>query len=85
MLNAEPTADDGEIDANSASTTANSLKCDDCGRFFRNADAAQMHAEKSGHQNFSESTEKIKPLTGPDMHFFVSVIPMYRGGEEKET
>lgn len=44
--------------------TANSLKCDDCGKLLRNADAAQFHAHKTGHQNFSQSTEVIKPLTG---------------------
>ncbi|KAJ1554364.1 hypothetical protein HK405_005283, partial [Cladochytrium tenue] len=43
--------------------TAASLKCDDCGRLLRNPTAAEAHAIKTGHQNFSESTEAIKPLT----------------------
>ncbi|KAJ3120249.1 hypothetical protein HK100_012882 [Physocladia obscura] len=43
--------------------TAQSLKCDDCGRLLRDAAAAEFHAVKSGHQNFSESTQAIKPLT----------------------
>ncbi|ORZ37374.1 ubiquitin-related domain-containing protein [Catenaria anguillulae PL171] len=43
--------------------TANSLRCDDCGKIFRNIDYAQIHAHKSGHANFSESTEIVKPLT----------------------
>jgi len=42
---------------------ANSLVCDDCGKRFRNANGAQFHASKSGHENFSQSTEEIKPLT----------------------
>ncbi|RKO91676.1 hypothetical protein BDK51DRAFT_45441 [Blyttiomyces helicus] len=54
-------ADDGEITADQA--TAQSLKCDDCGRILRDASAAEMHAIKTSHQNFSESTEAIKPLT----------------------
>ncbi|KAJ3063631.1 hypothetical protein HDU98_000557 [Podochytrium sp. JEL0797] len=46
-----------------AEATAASLKCDDCGRLLRNSAAAEFHAVKSGHQNFSESTQVIKPLT----------------------
>jgi UBX domain-containing protein 1/4 len=42
---------------------ARSLKCDDCGKLFRSEAQAQFHAEKTEHQNFSESTEEIKPLT----------------------
>ncbi|KAI8820839.1 ubiquitin-related domain-containing protein [Fimicolochytrium jonesii] len=53
--------DEGIITAEQA--TAQSLKCDDCGRLLRDATAAEMHAIKSGHQNFSESTDAIKPLT----------------------
>lgn len=41
----------------------NSLQCDICGVKLRNAAAAQIHAEKTEHQAFSESEEKIKPLT----------------------
>lgn len=37
--------------------------CNDCGRKLRSAAQAEAHAEKSGHVNFSESTEEIKPLT----------------------
>ncbi|KAI9332245.1 ubiquitin-related domain-containing protein [Obelidium mucronatum] len=43
--------------------TAASLKCDDCGRLLRDAAAAEFHAIKTQHQNFSESTQVIKPLT----------------------
>lgn len=53
--------DEGIITAEQA--TAQSLKCDDCGRLLRDAAAAEFHAVKSGHTNFSESTEAIKPLT----------------------
>ncbi|KAF2742393.1 hypothetical protein M011DRAFT_453241 [Sporormia fimetaria CBS 119925] len=42
---------------------AKSLVCDDCGKKFKSMTAAEFHAEKSGHENFSESTEEIKPLT----------------------
>ncbi|KDN47326.1 hypothetical protein K437DRAFT_255865 [Tilletiaria anomala UBC 951] len=43
--------------------TANSIKCTECGKQFRNQAYAQFHAEKSGHTDFEESTEEIKPLT----------------------
>ena len=38
---------------------AKSLKCLDCGKLFKNADLANYHAEKSGHENFEESTEEV--------------------------
>lgn len=48
----------GEISAENA--TAQSLKCDECQKLFKNAAAAEFHAVKSGHQSFSESTGKLK-------------------------
>lgn len=42
---------------------AQSLLCEDCGKKFRSQAQAEFHASKSGHMNFSESTEEIKPLT----------------------
>jgi hypothetical protein len=38
---------------------AKSLKCVDCGKLFKNADLANYHAEKSGHENFEESVEEV--------------------------
>lgn len=53
---AEPPAlKDGEV--------ANSLVCDDCSKRFRSNAQAEFHAVKSGHQEFSQSTEEIAPLT----------------------
>jgi len=43
-----------------------SLKCDECGKLIRSEMDAQSHAARSGHQNFSESTEEIKPLTAEE-------------------
>lgn len=42
---------------------AKSIKCSDCGKILKTAAFASFHAEKSGHTNFEESTEEIKPLT----------------------
>ncbi|KAJ3270668.1 UBX domain-containing protein 1 [Terramyces sp. JEL0728] len=52
----ESEEDTGEITADQQ--TAQSLKCDDCGKLLRD-----VHAVKTGHVNFSESIAQIKPLT----------------------
>lgn len=49
--------------AAAADVEAKSIKCSECGKIFRNTALAQFHAEKSGHDQFEESTEEIKPLT----------------------
>ncbi|KXS21613.1 hypothetical protein M427DRAFT_27236 [Gonapodya prolifera JEL478] len=57
------TDDRAEGVISAAEQTANSLKCEECGKLLRDASAAEVHAIKSGHTNFSESSEVIKPLT----------------------
>ncbi|KAG4095976.1 UBX-domain-containing protein [Neocallimastix lanati (nom. inval.)] len=52
--NSAPSNNDGE---------AKSLICNDCQKILKDAQAAEFHAIKTGHQNFSESTEAVKPLT----------------------
>ncbi|KAI0171015.1 DNA-binding protein [Pestalotiopsis sp. NC0098] len=42
---------------------AKSIVCNDCGKKFRSQDAAGFHAEKTGHDDFAESTEEIAALT----------------------
>ncbi|MCJ1279969.1 hypothetical protein MMC21_007794 [Puttea exsequens] len=42
---------------------AKSLVCDECGKKFRGVSQAEFHGNKTGHENFSESTEEIAPLT----------------------
>ncbi|GJE99251.1 hypothetical protein PsYK624_155010 [Phanerochaete sordida] len=49
--------------AAAADAEAKSIKCSECGKIFRNTALAQYHAEKSGHDQFEESTEEVKPLT----------------------
>lgn len=34
-----------------------------CGKLFRTEDEVHFHAVKSGHANFSESTDEVQPLT----------------------
>ncbi|BEJ12024.1 hypothetical protein CspHIS471_0204840 [Cutaneotrichosporon sp. HIS471] len=45
---------------------AKSIKCSECGKTFRSQATASFHAEKSGHTDFEESTEEIKPLTAEE-------------------
>ncbi|KAH7335267.1 ubiquitin-related domain-containing protein [Rhizoctonia solani] len=47
----------------SAGGVAQSIKCSQCGKIFRDTALANFHAEKSGHDQFEESTEEIRPLT----------------------
>ncbi|KOB76751.1 UBX domain-containing protein 1 [Operophtera brumata] len=42
---------------------AKSLKCDECGKLFKNQEEVEFHAAKTNHSSFSESTEEKKPLT----------------------
>lgn len=40
-----------------------SIKCTECGKIFKNVDLANYHAEKSGHDQFEESTEEVSSMT----------------------
>ncbi|XP_033225199.1 UBX domain-containing protein 1 [Belonocnema kinseyi] len=42
---------------------AKSMKCDVCGKLFASTLEMEFHATKSGHDQFSESTEEKKPLS----------------------
>lgn len=42
---------------------AKSIKCDECGKLFKTNVEIEFHSAKSGHAQFSESTEEKKPLT----------------------
>lgn len=47
----------------SGETEAKSIKCNECNKLFKNQIEVEFHASKSGHSDFSESTEEKKPLT----------------------
>ena len=40
--------------------TCQSVKCSQCGKIFKNTALANFHAEKSGHDQFEESTEEVR-------------------------
>jgi hypothetical protein len=45
---------------------AQSYRCNDCGKIMSNMANLELHANKTGHSDFSESTEAIKPLTAEE-------------------
>ncbi|KAL7425147.1 hypothetical protein Q5752_000835 [Cryptotrichosporon argae] len=55
--------DEGPEDGLAPDEEAKSIKCSECGKVFRSSATASFHAQRSGHQEFEESTEEIKPLT----------------------
>ncbi|CAH0555668.1 unnamed protein product [Brassicogethes aeneus] len=52
-----------EEKSDEAALVAKSIRCDDCGKLFKNSTEVEFHAAKSGHENFSESTDEKRPLT----------------------
>ena len=42
---------------------AQSYKCNDCGKILSNMANLELHANKTGHADFEESTQQVKPLT----------------------
>lgn len=58
-------SDGGQTSADTASAEqpAKSLKCTDCNRLFKDQGEMEFHAAKTGHINFTESTEEKRPLT----------------------
>lgn len=62
--NGDRTAADGDAESGSDKPPeAKSLKCNDCNKLFTSQLEVEFHAAKTGHSNFSESTDEKKPLT----------------------
>ena len=51
------------VDGTENVAAAQSLKCDECGKQLRNTEDAEVHAARTGHASFSESSESVQPLT----------------------
>ena len=47
----------------SASAIAQSYKCNECGKILSNMANLELHANKTGHSDFEESTDQVKPLS----------------------
>ncbi|XP_033110468.1 UBX domain-containing protein 1-like [Anneissia japonica] len=54
---------EGDKNADEPADEAKSIKCDECGKKLKTESDIMMHAARTGHSGFSESTEEIKPLT----------------------
>ncbi|XP_026847288.1 UBX domain-containing protein 1 [Drosophila persimilis] len=67
-------AEGGTGEKSGESTVAKSLKCDDCGKVLKDHSEVEYHAAKTGHSNFSESTEEKKPLTEEEKRLQLAVI-----------
>eukprot|EP01134_Creolimax_fragrantissima_P000390 CFRG0390T1 len=50
-------------DTKKGEVLAQSLICQDCGKVLKSETEAQAHAARTEHKSFSESSEKVKPLT----------------------
>ncbi|XP_066247737.1 UBX domain-containing protein 1 [Euwallacea similis] len=57
------TAESSGLESSAPAPVSKSIKCDDCGKLFKTNDEVEFHASKTGHDNYSESTEEKKPLT----------------------
>ena len=53
--------------ADAGGAEAKSIKCSVCGKTFKNVDLANYHAEKSGHDQFEESTEEVRRAFHPSL------------------
>lgn len=54
---------DESSETTETTTKAASIVCNDCGKVFPSLDSANIHAYKTNHDSFCESTEQLKPLT----------------------
>ena len=63
MTDDQEKSKEAESNESAANLQVNSLKCDDCGMQLKDEDFATLHAHKTGHVNFSQSTDNLKPKT----------------------
>ncbi|KAL7541544.1 hypothetical protein ACHAXR_011023 [Thalassiosira sp. AJA248-18] len=53
---------------------AHSYKCNECGKILSNMANLELHANKTGHSDFEESTEHKKPLTAEEKEAKIAEI-----------
>ncbi len=73
-----------------AGAVAQSYKCNECGKILSNMANLELHANKTGHSDFEESTQAVKALTAEEKAAKVAEIKellkakrMQREAEEK--
>lgn len=70
----ESTSEAGSNTKPSTEMQAKSLKCEDCGKIFKNTAEMEFHATKTNHSNFSESAEEKPPLTAEERQAQLALI-----------
>eukprot|EP00578_Thalassiosira_sp_NH16_P009275 CAMPEP_0181121574 /NCGR_PEP_ID=MMETSP1071-20121207/24817_1 /TAXON_ID=35127 /ORGANISM="Thalassiosira sp., Strain NH16" /LENGTH=575 /DNA_ID=CAMNT_0023206415 /DNA_START=81 /DNA_END=1808 /DNA_ORIENTATION=+ len=58
----------------SGGLVAQSYKCNDCGKILSNMANLELHANKTGHSDFEESTQIKKPLTAEEKQAKIAEI-----------
>jgi len=53
-------------ESSSTSLVAQSYKCNECGKILSNMANLELHSTKTGHVDFEESTEAVKPLSAEE-------------------
>lgn len=69
-----PRPEPSNTTANEPAPEAKSIKCDECGKLFKNQDEVEYHAAKTNHSSFSESTEDKKPLTEEEKKAHIELL-----------
>jgi UBX domain-containing protein 1/4 len=64
---------------------ASCLKCNECGKRFRNVDWAQLHATKTGHVDFGESTENTTMTAEERAAHLETLKARLKGKKEQEA
>ncbi len=55
-----------KVPTNSVDAKAQSYLCNQCGKILSNMANLELHANKTGHSDFQESTQAVKPLTAEE-------------------
>eukprot|EP00794_Sanderia_malayensis_P020414 gene20414-22427_t len=63
---------------------AQSLVCEECGKQLRSELDAQVHATRTGHQKFAESSAEIKPLTDEEKKEQINLLQQKIAERRKE-
>ncbi|KAJ1653427.1 UBX domain-containing protein 1 [Dispira simplex] len=62
----ESTTDTAATPTQENTPVAQSLRCNECEKNFKSVTEAEYHASKTGHTDFAESIETVKPLTAEE-------------------
>jgi thiol-disulfide isomerase/thioredoxin len=81
MQHQDDTDIDEPITATTTAENAQSYKCNECGKVLSNMANLELHANKTGHSDFEESTETVKPLTDEEKAAKIAEIKVRRKTE----